>query len=90
MKTNLPESITSVEEATRFLTELFNNNEAYHPEDDAFDIVWQSVNPTEAEKRQLNKLMNQIYDLPEAWSPQNPNGFDPCAVLMDLIYQKNA
>lgn len=89
MKTQLPISITSVAEATSFLTELHKNNESYHPEDDAFDIAWQTINPTDAEKHQLNKLMNDIYALPEAWSPENPNGFDPCAVLMDLIYQQN-
>ena len=89
MRTSLPSEITSGEEATSFLTELYNNNEDFHPEDDAFDIIWQTTEVSDDEKTQLNKLMNDIYSLPEAWSPQNPEGFDPCAVLMDLFKNDN-
>lgn len=89
MKTQLPEAITSVDEATRFITELYNNNESFHPEDDAFDIIWETTEVSDTEKHQLNKLMNDIYNLPEAWSKDNPEGFDPCAVYMDLLEKSN-
>jgi hypothetical protein len=42
MKTRLPESINSIAEANDFFTDLYNNDEAFHPEDDAHDITFQS------------------------------------------------
>jgi hypothetical protein len=83
MKTTLPSKITTVEEAKEFLTALFDNNESYHPEDDAHDIDWTTCEPTEEEKEQLNKLMGNMYGL---------NGepfFDPCAFLWDMIVAAN-
>lgn len=43
MKTTLPTAINTIEEAKTFLTELNTNGEAYHPEDDAHDIIWDDV-----------------------------------------------
>lgn len=76
MKTVLPNAINSVEEAKQLLTDLANNNEVYHPEDDAFDIYWHTSQPTDDEKRQLNKLMGMIYEL---------DNFDPCDFLIDEL-----
>lgn len=85
MKTKLPESITTVEQAKEFLTELHRNGEQFHPEDDAHDIHWNSgIKPTEAQRDRLNKLMADIYRLPgNDMSPQNMV-FDPCGFLLKL------
>lgn len=89
MKTTLPASITSIDEAKQFLTDLHNNNESFHPEDDAFDIYWQTTEVSDEEKELLNKLMNDIYSLPEAWSRTNPDGWCPCGYLNDLNIKFN-
>lgn len=85
MKTTLPVSITSVTEAKAFLTELYKNNESFHPEDDANDIEWNELPrdqwPTSDECDQLNRLMDAIYALNEV-----PETFDPCDFLLDLFY----
>lgn len=88
MKTNLDRKIKSWDEAKLFLTELYNNDEAYHPEDDAFDIEWDTCNPTDSEKTQLNKLMNDIYLLPEMKDYPNVEQC-PCGVLLDLQKSDN-
>lgn len=76
MKTILPESIDNAADAERFLKELHNNGEAYHPEDDARDIMWPCPEPTAQERDHLNRLMQQMWKL---------QGFDPCEVLLKLI-----
>lgn len=89
MKTKLPEQITTVEEAKAFLTELHKNGESYHPEDDANDIVsgigthpgLHLFNQEEGDK--LNKLMNDIYDIPGN-QDIHKMVFDPCGFLLDL------
>ena len=84
MKTTLPKEIKSVRKAEMFLTDLFNNNEGYHPEDDAHDIVWnlpESEIPTSKECDQLNKLMEDIYNL---------DGFDPCEFILDNFKAEEA
>lgn len=87
MKTKLPDSIKTVEEAKAFLTELHNNGESYHPEDDAVDIEWgEGVEPpTAAEAFHLNSLMYDIYHLPGNIGP-TPMEFDPCGFYLDLLY----
>jgi hypothetical protein len=79
MKTKLPESITTIEEAKLLLRDLHSNGESFHPEDSAHDIIWSTAEPTEEEKDQLDKLMSEIYNLPEV-----PDSFDPCGFLIDL------
>lgn len=37
IKTTLPEHITTLEEAKAYLTDLYKNDEIYHPDDDAAD-----------------------------------------------------
>lgn len=39
MKTIIPAAITNVAEAKAFLTDLHNNNEIYHPEDGAAEVL---------------------------------------------------
>jgi hypothetical protein len=81
MKTNLDRTITNEYEAVQLLAELWRNGEAFHPEDDAHDIVWNGVKvpPTEAECDQLNRLMEEIYTNTDV---------DPCEILLDLDEQK--
>ena len=77
MKTNLPAEIKSVAQAETFLTELHKNGEAFHPEDSALDIIWDTCEaPTRSECVQLNSLMSDIYEL-EA-------DFCPCEFLLNL------
>lgn len=83
MKTNLPYQITSIQEAKDFLTELHHNGEAFHPEDDALDIVWRGDDPETWELYRLNALMKDIYNLEGNEDPQNMI-FDPCGFLLDL------
>lgn len=76
MKTVLPVAITTIEQAKAYLTDLYNNGEAYHPEDNAHSIAWSlPVQPTTDEREQLNKLMNDIYALKR---------IDPCEFILDL------
>jgi hypothetical protein len=92
MKTKLPDQIKTVKEAEAFLTDLLINNESYHPEDDANDIDWCTIEnendiPTKAECDQLNKLMDDIYDLPENTYGRKyvDLGFDPCGFILDYL-----
>jgi len=39
MKTTLPDSITTIDEAKKFLTDLHKNGESYNPEDNAKDCL---------------------------------------------------
>lgn len=83
MKTVLPTKIATVEQAKAFLTDLYKNGEAYHPEDDARTIAWVSDPPTRREALKLNRLMDMIYDL-----PGNENraelAFCPCGFILEL------
>lgn len=87
MRTKLPTSIQTIDQAKTFLKELCANNEQYHPEDDAHDISWGTIEtvgdfPTKEERDQLNKLMNEIYGLE---GNENPDSmiFDPCEFIME-------
>lgn len=76
MKTVLPKMITTAAQAVKFLTDLHINGEAFHPEDDANQVVWGNDPPTPEERERLNDLMGQIYAL---------GSVDPCAVLLELL-----
>lgn len=79
MKTQLPESINTLEEAKNFLQLLHANGESFHPEDSAHDIVWDIPEPpNKHECDQLNALMDQVYYF------FNEETFDPCGYLLDL------
>lgn len=75
MKTQLPLEIKTIKGAEQFLTDLYNNGESFHPEDDAHEIIWSGKAPTESECNQLNELMDAIYQLED---------FDPCEHLLKL------
>jgi len=84
MTTNLPASINTIEEAKAFLTELHKNGESYHPEDDANELIGSSELWTREEGEQLNKLMEDIYNL-EGNNGNHANPvFDPCEFLLEL------
>lgn len=87
MKTMIPASITTLEDAKKFLTDLHNNNETYHPEDDALYVHFISIpvseRPTIDECNKLNALMNSISCLQET----KTGSFDPCQFLIDLEKQ---
>lgn len=84
MKTVLPQSINTVEEAKGFLTELSRNNEAYHPEDSAASIGTLNEHIlTESECLQLDKLMGEIYSLKGNEDYRNMV-FDSCDFLLQL------
>ena len=79
MKTILPAAITTVEEAKAFLTELHKNGEAFHPEDDARHLSGNLF--TEEEGGKLNKLMDNIYNLPGNDGRHDKLAFCPCEYL---------
>lgn len=82
MKTILPQSINTVEEAKAFLTDLHNNGEAYHPEDNAASVGHLKGHKlTKGECWQLDKLMGEIYGLQGANIKMD---FDPCEFLLQL------
>lgn len=94
MQTNLPKTITTVEEAKAFLTELHTNGEHYHPEDSALDVIWTEITgatiPVIAEQKQLDKLMSDIYMLPGNDGRHHGDiVFDPCEFLnsLDATYE---
>lgn len=78
MKTNINNVLTSVEEAEQYLKDLFTNDEAYHPEDDAQDIIF-GFDVTKAERTQMNMRMDEVwYFIP-----------DPCGIIVKLLAEKN-
>jgi hypothetical protein len=58
----LPNAITSIKEAKEYLNLLEKEGMIYHPEDDANDIIGFDI--TKEEGDHLNKLMEDIYNLP--------------------------
>ena len=98
MKTALPDSINTIQEAKKFLLDLYNNDESYHPEDRAEDIFFidekgvidknskRFFSDEEAEK--LNELMSQIYEIDGNDGNHADPVFDPCAFLLRLQLDK--
>lgn len=85
MKTTLPAQITTVEEAKAFLSALHANSESYHPEDDAHTVQWTTGESiSQADATQLNKLMEDIYNLPGNDGRHVNLAFDPCEYLLSL------
>ena len=82
MKTKLPIHIHTKAQARKFLSQLFANDEAYHPEDDANDIINLDHKNvfTPAEARSLNILMDEIYTI---------RGFDPCDYILKMHISHN-
>lgn len=79
MKTKLPKSIKTIQQAKNFLKSLCDNNEHYHCEDDAHEIV--GIDADNDERDQLNKLMQDIYEL-EGNSDHRHMAFDPCGFII--------
>lgn len=71
--TELPDSITTIDQAKAYLTDLYNNKEDYHTDDCAIDCL--NVDIQTGTK--MNNLRDSIYDL------QNAN-FDACGFLLNL------
>lgn len=85
MKTVLPQAIGTIEEAKAYLTELYNNREAYHPEDSASDCLGRNGKATPEECTQLDKLMEDIYNLPgNDDKPHDEIAFCPCEFILNL------
>lgn len=74
MKTNLNRIIDSKEDAEQWLTDLFNNGELWHPDDEAFDIDWPTM-PTVTELQMAHVLMTQVCIHHEA----------PCKFILDNL-----
>lgn len=72
LQTKLPAEIKTAEDAKKLLTDLFNNGESYHCDDDANDCLEGIV--TRAEGDLLNKLMRDIHDIK----------FDGCGFLLNI------
>jgi len=82
MKTNLNRTITTQEDAEYFLSELFENGESFHPEDDARNIIKFATGErifTDEEADKLNDLMSSIYEIQDS-----DEDFDACGYLLDL------
>lgn len=75
MTTVLPPNIITINQAKNFLKALYDNGEAFHPEDNANDVLFE-MEVTAQERALLNKLMDDIYNLED---------FDPCDYLNNLI-----
>lgn len=82
MKTQLPTEIKTIEAAQKFLTDLYKNQEVFHPEDDANDIA--EIDATPEERTQLNKLMADIYELTGELIDGEYTDFDPCGFILNL------
>lgn len=74
MKTDLNITINSIESAQKYLQSLKANDELYHPDDNAHDIVWDTAKPTKKEREKLNINMDKVRD----FIP------DPCGYLLEL------
>lgn len=80
MKTNIFSIIASKEQAIAYLHSLVENEEAYHPEDDAQDVEFNSINPTWEERNLLNLRMEEVYYFIA----------DPCKIVMDKLTEINS
>ena len=90
MKTKLPESITTVDEAKVLLKTLNDNGEHFHPEDSAEDCFDMNTPEDEAWCKQASKLMDDIYNLPgNDGRHVDPMIFCPCGYLLDLDERKD-
>lgn len=84
LKTRLPEAIKTQEQAEAFLKELSDNKEVFHPEDDATDIEFDGIVVTQRQRLQLNKLMNDIYNIDGNNGDHANPKFDPCEFIIKL------
>lgn len=59
LKTILPSYLDNLEQAKQYLSDLYNNNESYHPDDSAGDCL--DIDDETAEKMDL--LMDRVFEL---------------------------
>ena len=91
LKIKLPKSIADWREGQSYLTLLFNNGLSYHCEDSAVDILWnlpEDDTPSEEEELHMDKLMDEIYALPEFENYPNIE-MCPCGFVLDLQKEKD-
>ena len=62
MKTNINRKIASIEDAKQYLSELHDNDEAYHPDDSADSVAWAGNAPDANEYILLDSLMDACRD----------------------------
>ena len=79
MKTNLGIEIKTISDANKFILELFNNNELFHFDDNAEDIIWSECEPTSEEIKQLNNLVSQLFEI---------ENYDPFELVVSLIKKR--
>ena len=92
LKLKLPNAITTIPEAKEFLKSLHSIGAAYHCEDDANDVEFLNLSekdrPTVEQCNQLNKLMEDIYNLPGNDGSHGPEiAFCPCGFILDEAKQ---
>jgi hypothetical protein len=70
MTTKLPTQLTNESEVVNFITDLYNNGEFFHLDDDAKDIINNKTNQrlfTDDEADKLNELMEQAFNVCKVW-----------------------
>lgn len=78
MKTSLPESISSIEEAKKIIKELHQNDELFHFDDSPFDIIMIGTDNrlfTDEEAEKISFLLDQIFLIDD---------FDPYQYACDI------
>ena len=79
LKPVLPTEIRTIDQAKQFLVLLKKHSWLYNPDDDALKIQFPEENsPNVRERRQLNKLMDEVCGL---WLP---NVFSPYEYFVEL------
>lgn len=77
MKTKLPKSITTTDQAKAYIDQLIENGETYNFEDDAHEVTWaQQGGPTKKQRDQMNVLAKQMSKLDD---------FNPGTYLLEQI-----
>lgn len=77
----LPTEIETVAQAIAFMDILIAEQLVYHPEDDAIDCLSGLI--SKAQARQINKLMDDIWELPGNEDRAVRATFDPCEYLLN-------
>ena len=70
MKTKLPNELTTQQEVEKFIADLWANDEFYHLDDPAEDIVTVKDGErvfTDDEANQINALVQQAFDICDVW-----------------------
>ena len=77
MKTKLPKSSTTPDQAKAYIDQLIENGETYNFEDDAHEVTWaQQGGPTKKQRDQMNVLAKQMSKLDD---------FNPGTYLLEQI-----